>query len=94
MNFLLIILSYVLCVIYVKMKMKKASANILEEIRKEVDSKNLDNLFMLSEKKLNPDSYNDNLSNYQEAAAIYAGMRALKSPLETFTDFFKNFRSY
>jgi hypothetical protein len=94
MTLLLVITSYVLCVFYVKLKMKSESSDILEEIRKNVDSKNLDNLVKLSEKKLNPDSYNSSLFNYREAAAIYAGMRALKSPLETFTDFFRNFRSY
>lgn len=94
MTFIIVILSYFLCVFYVKLKMKSESSDILEEIRKDVDSKNLDNLVKLSEKKLNPDSYNSSLSNYREAAAIYAGMRALKSPLETFTDFFRNFRSY
>jgi hypothetical protein len=70
--------------------MKSESSEILEEIRREVDKKNLGNLVKLSEKQLNPDTYNENLSNYREAAAIYAGMRALKSPIETFTDFFRN----
>jgi hypothetical protein len=74
--------------------MKSQSSEILEEIRKTVDKKNLDNLVKLSEKKQNPDSYNQNLTNYQDEAAIYAGIRALKSPFETFSDFFRNFRSY
>lgn len=91
---LLVILSYVICVIYVKAKMKEDSSEILEEIRKEVDKKNLDNLMKFSEKKLTPEGYNKNIAGYKEAAAIYAGTRALRSPIETFGDFFETLGSY
>lgn len=94
MIFFLVIASYVLCVIYVKAKMKASSSEILEEIRKDVDKKNLDNLMKFSEKKLTPEGYNENIIAYKEAAAIYAGTRALRSPIETFSDFFETLRSY
>lgn len=94
MIFLAVITSYVLCIVYVKAKMKESTSQILEEIRKEVDKKNLNNLMQFSEKKITPEGYNDNITGYKEAAVIYAGTRALRSPIETFSDFFETLRSY
>jgi hypothetical protein len=86
---LIIILSYVLSVIYVKKKMLGESSQILEEIKGKVDKVNLENLVKLSDKKQNPDSYNSNIAKYEEEAAIYAGRRALESPKEVFSDLFE-----
>lgn len=86
-----IILSYALCVFYVKKKMLTESSQILEIIKGRVDRANLDNLVKLSDKKQNPDSYNSNIAKYEEEAAIYAGRRALESPIEVFEDLFKVF---
>ena len=88
---LAIILSYALCVFYVKKKMLTESSQILEIIKGRVDRANLDNLVKLSDKKQNPDSYNSNIAKYEEEAAIYAGRRALESPIEVFEDLFKVF---
>jgi hypothetical protein len=79
---------------YVKRKMKKDSEKILQDLKNEIDKKNLENLVKLSEKKQNPDSYNDNIIKYEDEVAIYAGMRALKSPIETLGDFFETLGSY
>ena len=67
------------------------SSQILEIIKGRVDRANLDNLVKLSDKKQNPDSYNSNIAKYEEEAAIYAGRRALESPIEVFEDLFKVF---
>jgi hypothetical protein len=79
---------------YVKGKMKKDSEKILQDLKNEIDKKNLENLVKLSEKKQNPDSYNDNIIKYEDEVAIYTGMRALKSPIETLGDFFETLGSY
>ncbi len=79
---------------YVKRKMKKDSEKILQDLKNEIDKKNLENLVKLSEKKQNPDSYNDNIIKYEDEVAIYTGMRALKSPIETLGDFFETLGSY
>jgi hypothetical protein len=79
---------------YVKRKMKKDSEKILQDLKNEIDKKNLENLVKLSEKKQNPDSYNDNIIKYEDEVAIYTGMRALKSPVETLGDFFETLGSY
>lgn len=89
-----IIFSYVLCVLYVKRKMKRDSVEILQDLKDEIDKKNLENLVKLSEKKQNPDSYNDNIIKYEDEVAIYTGLRALKSPIETLADFFETLGSY
>jgi hypothetical protein len=83
-----------MCIMYVKRKMKKDSEKILQDLKNEIDKKNLENLVKLSEKKQNPDSYNDNIIKYEDEVAIYAGMRALKSPIETLGDFFETLGSY
>lgn len=85
----LIILSYIICIAYVKQKMKRDSEAILQEIKEAVDKRNLENLVKLSEKKQNPDSYNQNIIKYEDEVALYTGNRALRSPIETFTDFFE-----
>lgn len=85
---MIIIISYFLCIIYIKNKIKKNSTQILEELKLKIDKDNLDNLIKLSEKKQNPIKYNENIIEYQEYIAIYTGIRALKSPVETFRDFF------
>lgn len=92
--FITIIFSYVLCVLYVKRKMKRDSVEILQDLKDEIDKKNLENLVKLSEKKQNPDSYNDNIIKYEDEVAIYTGLRALKSPIETLADFFETLGSY
>lgn len=86
--FITLLISYIICVIYVKRKMKADSESILKKIKEEVDLKNLDNLIKFSEKKQNPESYNSNIIEYQEEIAIYTGQRVLASPKETFEDFF------
>lgn len=83
-----------MCIMYVKRKMKKDSEKILQDLKNEIDKKNLENLVKLSEKKQNPDSYNDNIIKYEDEVAIYTGMRALKSPVETLGDFFETLGSY
>jgi hypothetical protein len=83
-----------MCIMYVKRKMKKDSEKILQDLKNEIDKKNLENLVKLSEKKQNPDSYNDNIIKYEDEVAIYTGMRALKSPIETLGDFFETLGSY
>ena len=92
--FIMLIFSYVMCIMYVKRKMKKDSEKILHDLKNEIDKKNLENLVKLSEKKQNPDSYNDNIIKYEDEVAIYTGMRALKSPIETLGDFFETLGSY
>lgn len=92
--FIMLIFSYVMCVIHVKRKMKTDSEKILQDLKDEIDKKNLENLVKLSEKKQNPDSYNNNIIKYEDEVAIYTGMRALKSPIETLGDFFKTLGSY
>ena len=92
--FITLIFSYVMCIMYVKGKMKKDSEKILQDLKNEIDKKNLENLVKLSEKKQNPDSYNDNIIKYEDEVAIYTGMRALKSPIETLGDFFETLGSY
>ena len=87
-TFITLLISYIICVIYVKRKMKADSENILKKIKDEVDLRNLDNLIKFSEKKQNPEGYNSNIIEYQEEIAIYTGRRALTSPKETFEDFF------
>jgi hypothetical protein len=90
----IILVSYVMCILYVKWKMKRDSEKILQDLKDEIDKRNLENLVKLSEKKQNPGSYNDNIIKYEEEVAIYAGLRALKSPIETCTDFFETLGSY
>ena len=88
-----IIISYILCIIYIKIKMHENSSQILEELKLKIDKNNLENLMKLSEKEQTPISYNENIIKYEEYIAIYTGYRALKSPFETFEDFlffFKN----
>jgi hypothetical protein len=67
--------------------MKIDADSIISQIKNEVDKKNLNNLVKFSEKKLNPESYNSNIVQYQEEIALYTGRRALISPKETFEDF-------
>lgn len=74
--------------------MKRDSVEILQDLKDEIDKKNLENLVKLSEKKQNPDSYNDNIIKYEDEVAIYTGLRALKSPIETLADFFETLGSY
>ena len=83
-----------MCVFYVKMKMKSDSEKILKDMKDEIDKRNLENLVKLSERKQNPDSYNDNIVKYEDEVAIYTGLRALKSPIETLADFFETLGSY
>jgi hypothetical protein len=83
-----------MCVFYVKMKMKRDSEKILKDLKDEIDKRNLENLVKLSERKQNPDSYNDNIVKYEDEVAIYTGLRALKSPVETLADFFETLGSY
>jgi hypothetical protein len=83
-----IIISYIICVAYVKQKMKVEAYKILQDLKNDIDKKNLDNLLKLSEKKQNPEAYNENIIKYDEEVALYTGIRALKSPIETFYDFF------
>jgi hypothetical protein len=83
-----------MCVFYVKMKMKSDSEKILKDLKDEIDKRNLENLVKLSERKQNPDSYNDNIVKYEDEVAIYTGLRALKSPVETLADFFETLGSY
>jgi hypothetical protein len=92
--FFIILNSYVMCVFYVKMKMKSDSEKILKDLKDEIDKRNLENLVKLSERKQNPDSYNDNIVKYEDEVAIYTGIRALKSPVETLADFFETLGSY
>jgi hypothetical protein len=83
-----------MCIFYVKMKMKSDSEKILKDLKDEIDKRNLENLVKLSERKQNPDSYNDNIVKYEDEVAIYTGLRALKSPVETLADFFETLGSY
>jgi hypothetical protein len=83
-----------MCIFYVKMKMKSDSEKILKDLKDEIDRRNLENLVKLSERKQNPDSYNDNIVKYEDEVAIYTGLRALKSPVETLADFFETLGSY
>jgi hypothetical protein len=83
-----------MCIFYVKMKMKSDSEKILKDLKDEIDRRNLENLVKLSERKQNPDSYNDNIVKYEDEVAIYTGLRALKSPIETLADFFETLGSY
>jgi hypothetical protein len=69
--------------------MKRDSDRILQEIKEDVDKRNLENLVKLSEKKQNPDAYNQNIVKYEDEVSLYTGTRALRSPIETFTDFFE-----
>lgn len=78
-----------MCMLYVKWKMKRDSDQILQDLKSEIDKKNLENLLKLSEKKQNPDSYNKNIIKYEDEVALYTGIRILKSPGETFADFFE-----
>jgi hypothetical protein len=95
MIYLFIILcSYVMCIFYVKMKMKSDSEKILKDLKDEIDKRNLENLVKLSERKQNPDAYNNNIIKYEDEVAIYTGLRALKSPIETLADFFETLGSY
>lgn len=84
----MLLTSYILCIAYVKVKMKAEAEAILKRIKDKVDQRNLDNLVKLSEKKRNPEGYNKNIVQYQDEIALYTGMRALSSPKETFEDFF------
>lgn len=70
--------------------MKDEANKILQDLKDDIDKKNLDNLVRLSEKRQNPEAYNENIIKYDEEIALYAGLRALKSPIETFYDFFLN----
>lgn len=92
LSILIAVISYVLCVIHVKIKMKEESSDILQKIKNEVDLRNLDNLVKFSEKAQNPEGYNRNIVQYQEEIALYTGRRALSSPKETFEDFFASLK--
>jgi hypothetical protein len=83
-----------MCILYVKMKMKSDSEKILKDLKDEIDKRNLENLVKLSERKQNPDAYNNNIIKYEDEVAIYTGLRALKSPIETLADFFETLVSY
>jgi hypothetical protein len=83
-----------MCIFYVKMKMKSDSEKILKDLKDEIDKRNLENLVKLSERKQNPDAYNNNIIKYEDEVAIYTGLRALKSPIETLADFFETLGSY